>query len=132
MTPEGLLAEARAAASNAYAPYSRFRVGAALVGDDGVVYTGANVENAAYPSALCAETVAIGHAVASGVRAIGDIAVVCLDGSRPCYPCGQCRQRMREFDVERLIVDDGAGGARIHDFASEILPNSFGPRDLTS
>lgn len=128
VTDEELMALARAAAENAYAPYSNFRVGGALVGEDGTVHTGANIENAAYPSGLCAEAVTIGHAAASGVRRIRSIAIACLDVAE-CYPCGNCRQRMREFGTERVLVQDGAGGIRVHAF-DELLPRAFGPDSL--
>ncbi len=123
-----LLEIARAAAEKAYAPYSHFRVGAAVLADDGTVYTGANVENAAYPSGLCAEAVAIGHAVASGVRKIAAVAAVCLDGPG-CSPCGQCRQRMSEFGTERVIMENQDGGMRVVPF-EEILPGHFGKDQL--
>ena len=70
----------------------------------------------------------IGHAIASGVRHIRTIAVACLD-VKECYPCGQCRQRMREFNTERLVVQDGDGGVRSHTF-DEVLPRAFGPESL--
>ena len=117
-----------AAAERAYAPYSRFKVGAVVVTSDGDLVSGANVENAAYPSTLCAEAVAIGAAVAAGARSIHTVAVACLSGEA-CHPCGQCRQRMREFGVERIVVRDGAGGTRSHTLA-ELLPEAFGPEDL--
>ena len=129
MESEALLAQARRAAEFSYSPYSKFRVGAVVVASDGTVYTGANVENAAYSSTLCAEAVAIGHAAASGVRKIDIVAVACLDGNG-CYPCGHCRQKMREFGVETVIVEDPAGGARIHRF-EELLPYGFGPEHLS-
>ena len=128
MTDAELLAAAKAVAENAYAPYSEFRVGAAVLADDGTVYTGANVENAAYPSGLCAEAVAIGHAVASGARRIEAVATACLDGPG-CTPCGQCRQRMSEFGVERVILETVAGDADARPF-SEILPGHFGREHL--
>ncbi len=128
MSDAQLLAAARAAAERAYAPYSKFRVGAAVLAANGSVYTGANVENAAYPSTLCAEAVAIGHAVASGARELEAVAAVCLDGPG-CSPCGQCRQRMREFGVERVVTENGAGEPVVRPLA-ELLPDSFGPESL--
>jgi cytidine deaminase len=128
MEPEALLQEARKAAEQSYSPYSHFRVGAVVVASDGTRYIGANVENAAYSSTLCAEAVAIGHAVASGARKLDTVAVVCLDGEG-CYPCGHCRQKMREFGVETVIVQDPEGGVRIDQF-DELLPFGFGPEHL--
>lgn len=122
VTDEQLLEAAGEAAGRAYAPYSHLRVGAAVVGESGRVYTGANVENAAFPSTLCAEAVAIGHAVASGERSLSTVAVVSPD-LPSIYPCGQCRQRMAEFDVERVIVE-GGDGPDSHRL-DELLPGRF-------
>lgn len=119
---------ARAAAGNAYAPYSGFHVGAVIVADDGRVFSGCNVENAAYGSGICAEGNAISNAAAGGVRKIDTVVIACLDAGE-CYPCGNCRQLMREFSVGTVVVQDGNGALRVHDFA-EILPHSFGPESL--
>lgn len=123
-----LASEARRAAERAYAPYSNFRVGAVVVADDGTRYAGANIENSAYGSSICAEASAIVHAASSGVRRMPTIAVACIDASEAGYPCGNCRQLMREFGVERVIVD-GPDGPVEHTF-EEILPYSFGPENL--
>ena len=120
--------KARSAAANAYAPYSDFHVGAVVVAADGSVFTGCNVENAAYGSAICAEANAISTAAAAGVRRIDTVVVACLDAGE-CYPCGNCRQLMREFSVETVVVQDGSGTLREHRF-EEILPHSFGPDTL--
>lgn len=125
---ERLLDLALEAAGNAYAPYSRFQVGAVVVDADGREYRGANVENAAYGPTLCAEAVAIGTAVASGARELTTVAVSCRN-SVACYPCGNCRQLMQEFAIERVIVRDPEGGARIHSI-EELLPHAFGPGNL--
>jgi cytidine deaminase len=121
--PKQLLDEARKVAGGAYAPYSGIRVGAVAVATDGSRYSGANVENAAYPSTLCAEAVAIGHAVSSGVRELEAVAVACLD-LEECYPCGQCRQRMNEFGVRTVIVQGPDGEPRVHTL-EELLPHGF-------
>lgn len=123
MTNEELVAEARAAAENAYAPFSRFRVGAVVVAEDGTHYTGANVENSAYGSGICAEGTAIAHAVSSGVRKIDTVAVACIDAEEAGYPCGNCRQLMVEFGVDRVIVD-GPDGPIEHTLA-ELIPYGF-------
>ena len=124
MSAEELIAEARSAADFAYAPYSRFRVGAVVVDAEGNHYTGANVENSAYGSTICAEGSAISHAVSSGARRLHTVAVSCLDaGSADGYPCGNCRQMMMEFGVRRVIVDT-IDGPREHDLA-ELLPFGF-------
>ena len=123
-----LYTKAREAAANSYAPYSDFHVGAVVLADDGRVFTGCNVENAAYGSAICAEGNAISSAAAAGVRKIDTVVVACLDAGE-CYPCGNCRQLMREFKVNTVVVQDGKGSLRTHEFA-EILPHSFGPDSL--
>ena len=120
--------QARVAAESAYAPYSGFRVGAVVVADDGRTFAGCNVENAAYGSGICAEGNAISSAAAAGVRKIDSVVVACLDAGE-CYPCGNCRQLMREFDVDTVVVQDGSGSLRTHSF-DEILPHSFGPDSL--
>ena len=128
MTPEELLALATEAAERSYSPYSRFRVGAAIVTASGDVVTGANIENAAYGASVCAETNAITTAAGAGVRAITTVAVACLDGD-VCTPCGNCRQVMREFGVERVILRHPDGTPWLTTLA-ELLPESFGPEAL--
>ena len=123
-----LVAEARRAAEVAYAPYSEFRVGAIAVSTDGRRFVGVNVENAAYGSTICAEAAAIAAAAAAGVRRIDTVAVGCLDVAG-CYPCGNCRQLMREFEVGRVVVQDGERGVREHSL-EELLPHAFGPESL--
>lgn len=125
---EDLMGVARTAAEQAYAPYSRFRVGVVVVADDGRTFTGCNVENAAYGSAICAEANAISTAAAAGVRSIATVVVACPDGTE-CYPCGNCRQLMREFDTQTVVVQGPRGGVRTHAFA-DLFPHSFGPEDL--
>lgn len=117
-----LLAAARLVAEKAYAPYSSFRVGAVAVTDFGARFSGANVENAAYPSTLCAEASATGAAISSGARSISTMAVVSLDAVG-VVPCGQCRQRMAEFGVEWIILETEDG----HEVVSfeELMPRSF-------
>ena len=123
-----LVAAARDVAESAYAPYSQFRVGAVLIAADGRRFSGVNVENAAYGSTICAEAAAIAAAAAAGVRSIRTIAIGGLVAAE-CYPCGNCRQLMREFDVEQVFVQDGLGGAREHSL-EDLLPHSFGPESL--
>lgn len=122
---KSLVAQARKAAEASYSPYSKFRVGAVVVTEDGTVFSGANVENAAYGSSVCAEANAIAAAIGSGARSISTVAVACLDGD-DCTPCGNCLQMMREFGVERIVTEDG-----VHTF-DEMLPYSFGPESLGS
>ena len=125
-TPEELLALARKAAEKAYAPYSGFRVGAAVLADDGSVYTGANVENAAYPSSSCAEATAVAHAASEGMRKITATAVACIDAEdlEGAYPCGRCRQILNEFDTETVYVAAAGPEFRRHALA-ELLPHGF-------
>jgi cytidine deaminase len=126
------LFEAAAAAQKlAYAPYSRFRVGAALVTPSGAVYRGCNVENAAYPVGACAEAGAISAMVAGGERAIEAILVI-GDGDQLVTPCGGCRQRIREFArAETPIHIAGPEGLRASFTLDALLPHSFGPDNLT-
>jgi len=125
-----LFAAAKAAHANAYAPYSRFRVGAALRAESGAIFVGCNVENAAYPEGWCAETSAIGAMTAAGERRIAEICVV-GDGEALCTPCGGCRQRIREFaDAGTLVHVAGPEGVRKTFRLSELLPESFGPGHL--
>lgn len=124
-----LIAAATAARDNAYAPYSGFAVGAALRAADGKLYPGANVENASYGLAICAERNAVAHAVACGVRKFDAIAVVTENG---VTPCGACRQVLVEFNPNMLvIVADVAGNQRRYQL-SELLPDAFGPEQLVN
>jgi len=125
-TAEEMLEAARSVAEHAYAPYSGFRVGAVVVGDDGNLHHGVNVENAAYPSGVCAEASAISAAITAGVRKIEAVAVACIDATRAdqSYPCGQCRQRLYEFRVDTVIVAGADGEPRVHSF-DELLPFGF-------
>jgi cytidine deaminase len=126
MNPEDLAMLARSAAEGSYSPYSRFRVGAVVVGEGGEVFTGANIENAAYPASSCAEATAINTAVSQGVRRIHTVAVACIDARdvEGAYPCGRCRQIMSEFDVATVLVTTAGGEVRTHTL-DELLPHRF-------
>lgn len=126
MKRDQLVAAAREAAEYAYAPYSGFRVGAALLADDGRIFTGANVENAAYPSSNCAEATAVAHAASEGMRKIKEAAVACIDATSldGAYPCGRCRQILNEFEAEVVYVATASGDVRTHTLA-ELLPHGF-------
>ena len=127
---EALFAAARAAQTRAYAPYSKFRVGAALRTPLGAIFSGGNVENAAYPNGVCAETSAISAMAAAGERRIAEICVI-GDGEALCTPCGGCRQRIREFaDAGTLVHVAGPEGVRRTFRLAELLPESFGPGHL--
>lgn len=127
MTREELVEAARAVAGNAYAPYSRFRVGSAVVIDGGEVFTGSNVENAAFAATSCAEATAIAAAVSSGARRVHTVAVACIDAGEveAAYPCGRCRQIMAEFGVERVLVTAGEGSEVREHTLEELLPHRF-------
>jgi cytidine deaminase len=127
MTSDELVARARAAAESSYSPYSHFRVGAVVVGEEGEIFTGANVENAAYPVSSCAEATAINTAVSQGIRKISVVAVACIDARdvEGAYPCGRCRQIMSEFGVEKVIVSAGDGSAVREHTLDQLLPHQF-------
>jgi homotetrameric cytidine deaminase len=130
--PQVLLRAADAAMRNAYAPYSNFKVGAAVRSRSGAIYAGANVENAAYPQGQCAEASALGAMVAAGETAITAAAVV---GERTlhCPPCGGCRQRLAEFGTPDTPVHLGRPGQPPHTVTlAELLPLSFGREDLAT
>jgi cytidine deaminase len=122
---------ARAARERAYAPYSRFAVGAAIISESGLVHAGCNVENAAYPQGSCAEAGAISAMIVAGERRIRHIVVVGA-GEELVTPCGGCRQRIREFaGAETLVHVADLKGIRSSFRISELLPYSFGPQNLT-
>lgn len=113
----------------AYAPYSRFPVGAVLECEDGSLFTGCNVENAAYPAGICAERNAIFHAVSEGHTRFSRI-VVASKSKDFCLPCGICRQTMAEFSPDMEIVSFNGAGEQRSFFLRDLLPHSFGPRNL--
>jgi homotetrameric cytidine deaminase len=124
--PLALLDAARAALTHAHAPYSRFAVGAAVLDDRGRVFTGANVENASYGLAMCAERVAVFSAVASGARRIVAVAVT-AKSRRAITPCGACRQVLAEFCAAATPVhSDGDDGSVVTSTVGELLPRAFG------
>ena len=125
-----LFAAAKAAKANAYAPYSRFKVGAALRTSSSAIFSGCNVENAAYPQGSCAEAGAIAAMALAGERRIAEILVI-GDGKALCTPCGGCRQRIREFaDPSTAIHVAGPEGVRRTFTLAELLPELFGPDHL--
>lgn len=124
---DALTAAAGAVRERAYAPYSHFRVGAALLAGDGTIYVGCNVENASYGLTICAERNAVAHAVAAGARSFVAIAIATENG---VPPCGACRQVLAEFNPQlTVILLDGAGNQRIYSLA-ELLPVAFGPAQV--
>jgi cytidine deaminase len=122
---------ARTASEKAYAPYSGFRVGAAVLTEGGVVHAGCNVENASYGLAVCAERNAVFRMVADSVpenRKIRLAAVVSSDAA-PCFPCGACLQVLREFGCEEVVMLDSSGAPVCYLFDA-LLPHAFGPESL--
>ena len=128
-TARSLLDRAREARRNAYAPYSEFHVGAALLAQDGRVFTGVNVENVSYGLGNCAERVAVGRAVSEGAREFTAIAVVGPEDDVSCSPCGACRQVMHEFAPEMVLVTPDPSGFRAERVA-DLLPGAFVPARL--
>ncbi len=130
MTDRELLEDAKKAMGHAYAPYSRFKVGAALLGEDGRVFTGCNVENASFGAAICAERNAMTTAVSQGCTRIVRIAVASSGGGRT-YPCGICRQFLSEFaDRESVIVLEDADGGVMRLPFGEAYPYPFDRNSL--
>jgi cytidine deaminase len=125
---QSLIDLANEARRRAYAPYSNYQVGAALRTKSGRIFTGCNVENAAYPHCMCAERVAIFKAVSEGEKEFEVIAVVTSNGGTPC---GGCRQVMAEFGLEMVVlIADGEGSLMQETTVSGLLPGAFTPKDL--
>jgi cytidine deaminase len=128
---DALLERAFEAREHAYAPYSKFQVGACLLASSGREYMGCNIENAAFTPTNCAERTALFQAVYEGERDFDAIAIACT-GKQPAYPCGVCRQALSEFCSPEMPVY--CAGDDHHAFLTTLgalLPNSFGPKDLT-
>lgn len=126
---EELIKAARAARENAYVPYSKFKVGAAVLSKSGKVYVGCNVENASYGLTNCAERTAIFTAVSAGETDLAALAVV-ADTIGPTAPCGSCRQVMAEFGITKIILCNIKGESRVVSL-DDLLPYSFTKNDLT-
>lgn len=128
-TPKALMAEAIRARKRAYAPYSRFAVGAALLTRDGRIFHGSNIENASYGLTICAERNAVWKAVSEGVREFAAIAVTARDG-RGAPPCGSCRQVLHEFAPNAWVYWRDARGRILKRRCSELLPSAFRLEEL--
>ena len=130
VTDAELFAAASAIRAKAYAPYSNFHVGVAILADDGKIYSGCNVENAAYPQGNCAEASAISAMIAGGAHRIKRVYVT-GPGAAPVTPCGGCRQRIREFaDLDITVISHGVAGQPLEQTLGQLLPHSFGPEFL--
>ncbi len=131
MTKEDLMQQAAIAAANAYAPYSKFLVGAALETPDGQIFLGCNVENASYGLGRCAEQTAIQKMISEGSRTFTQIAVY-THASPPSSPCGACRQILFEFAPDALVYMTNHKGEVLESTVRDLLPLGFGPKDLDS
>lgn len=126
---EELIKKAFEAQKLAYVPYSNFHVGAALITEDDNVYTGCNIEIASYSPTICAERTAIFKAISEGHKRIKKIAIV--GDANPTFPCGVCRQVIREFGIDAKIIIASSPKDYKEYTIDELLPNSFGPEDLS-
>ena len=127
--PGELIQAAREARERAYVPYSGFRVGAAVLGRSGRIFTGCNVENASYGATICAERTAFVKAISEGERQF-DHVVVYSSVPQPVSPCGICRQFMSEFGLDTLVTMVGDAGAAFTVRVRDLLPSAFQPEDL--
>lgn len=127
-----LVDAARAIRGRAYAPYSKYHVGAALLAEDGSIHPGVNVENSAYPTGVCAERTALGAAVTAGATRFRAVAVVTEPppGDEPAAPCGNCRQGLAEFGIDMTVILAGPSGEPIVTTLKELLPRAFTKQDL--
>lgn len=131
---EKLIAAAVGARGQSYSPYSGYAVGAAILAEDGSIYSGCNVENAAYPLGFCAEANAIGNMIMGGGKRIVHV-VVSGPCSDVCTPCGGCRQQIREFTTLHetpVTICDADGAIILETDIGALLPNSFGPENLSN
>ena len=126
---EKLIKVAEEARLRAYVPYSKFKVGAALLTKGKKIYSGCNIENASFGLAICAERVAIFKAISEGSNQFEAIAIVC-DSKKPCFPCGACRQVISEFGKEIIIINSNLRGKVEIKSINNLLPDAFGKENL--
>ena len=126
-----LIAKAREVRKNAYVPYSKFPIGAAILTEDNKIFTGCNIENAAYGLTNCAERTAIYKAIAAGYRKFKAIAII-ADTEKPITPCGSCRQVLLEFGTNIKVIMTNFNGDEEIKTISELLPSSFSREDIKS
>ena len=131
MTDRNLIEKASNAMANSYSPYSRFKSGAAVECADGTVFTGSNIENAAFGSTICAETVAVATAVSAGRRSFKRIAII-TEGNAYCFPCGSCRQLLVEFAPELEVLCARSDGRYVSYPLTTLLPMAFGKEQIGS
>ena len=124
-----LIKKAKEARSKAYAPYSKFKVGSAVLTENDTIFTGCNIENASLGLSICAERVAIFKAISSGCKILKAIAIIC-DTEEPCSPCGACRQMMVEFSPEMEVIMVNLQNKTKTAKAKELLPGFFQGREL--
>ena len=129
MVEDALVAQAREAQKKAYAPYSKFQVGAALETAEGAIFTGCNVENASYGGTICAERTALVSAVAAGHRSFRRIAIT-SSASEPVAPCGLCRQLLAEFGTQLDVISAGTNGTVKRWSLGTLLPEAFTGEDF--
>jgi len=130
-TLKELITRARSVSEHAYSPYSKFRVGVALLADDGEIFAGCNVENASYGLTICAERNAVFQMVAKAHRRIRAI-VIYTPTSEPAAPCGACRQVINEFGPDALVISVCDGRKVLRKKLTDLLPHAFGPANLKS
>jgi len=129
MTDRNLIEKAASAMANSYSPYSRFKSGAAIESSDGAVFTGCNIENAAFGVTLCAETAAVASAVSAGKRSFRRIAII-SEESAYCFPCGTCRQLLNEFSPEMEVLCSRSDGRYVSYPLTSLLPMPFGKEQI--
>jgi len=131
MTDRKLIEMAHEVMANSYTPYSRFKVGAAVECADGAVFTGCNIENAAFGATMCAEAAAVASAVSAGNHSFKRIAII-SEGNSYCFPCGTCRQLLNEFSTDLEILSARSDGRYVSYTLASLLPMAFGKEQMAN